>query len=147
VGAHARRQLAERKGLHDVVGGTEVESTHAILHLASRRQHDDRDPGIDLANLREHLEAVEAGQHDVEDDQVRGAGEEGAHGGRSVGGEFDYVPLRLQPLFDERGDQRFVFDQQNQHADMLPSADERFLIGVRTGPSPSRVRAPVRAMR
>src|SRR5262249_9868524 len=52
--------------------GAELEPDHPIRLVASRRQHDDRDAVL-LADAPAHLEAVDAGHHDVEQDGVEDA--------------------------------------------------------------------------
>ena len=64
----ARRELARREGLRDVVVGAELEPGDAVGLLVARGQHDDRHLRL-RAHLAAHLEAVDPGQADVEHDE------------------------------------------------------------------------------
>ena len=69
LGAHACEQLARRERLGDVVVRATLEAHHAIDLLAARGHHDDRrrDAGAQLAA---DLEAVDPGEHEIEQDDV-----------------------------------------------------------------------------
>ena len=60
--------IAERLG--DVVVGADVERLDLVVGLLARRQHDDRDAARG-PQPREHLDAVEVGQPEVEQHHVR----------------------------------------------------------------------------
>ena len=82
--AHARHQLADAERLGQVVVGAAVEAEHLVGLLAAGREHQDRRVGVrrvapDGAAQRE---AVEPGQHQVEDDQVELAARAPARGRR-----------------------------------------------------------------
>ena len=69
---HARAQFLRAERLGDVVVGAELEARDAIGFLAARRQHDDRNGGdrrIGAHRLADE-QAVHAGQHQVEDDEI-----------------------------------------------------------------------------
>jgi hypothetical protein len=66
----ARHQLAGFERLRQVIVRAQLQAEHAIGNFAARRQHDDGH-GIIPADLPAHLEAVLAGQHHIEDDDVR----------------------------------------------------------------------------
>ena len=72
-GAHARDELARRKGLRDVVVGAQLETEHAVQLLAARREHEDGDARA-LAQPAQEVQARGARQHHVEQDQVGRAG-------------------------------------------------------------------------
>ena len=61
---------AERLG--DVVVGTELQSRHYVGLLASSRDHDDGDRSRTVVRLQAptNLEAIEARQHQIEDDEI-----------------------------------------------------------------------------
>ena len=68
--SHAGEELGQAEGLRDVVLGAELEPRD-LVHLAGARAQDDDGHRLPLAPQRlEHLEAVQLGQHHVEDDQV-----------------------------------------------------------------------------
>ena len=56
-------------GFVDVVVGAELQAVDAVLLLATRREHEDGDRRL-RAQQPQHLESADAGQHDVEHDQV-----------------------------------------------------------------------------
>ena len=90
VGAPQQRldpahQLAQRERLGDVVVGAELEAHDLVELVVAGGQEQDRCLGPDGAQPAEHLEAVDAGQADVEQDEV----------GRLVGGELE--PLLAGP--------------------------------------------------
>ena len=66
---HARHELGQLERLRHVVVGAELEPDDDVMELAARRQHHDRRLAV-VADLAQHLEAVERGQHHVEHDQV-----------------------------------------------------------------------------
>jgi hypothetical protein len=68
----ARQQLAHRERLDDVVVRARLETAHTVGLLAARRQHDERQAlgGRLLAQAPAQLDAGQAGQHPVEDQQV-----------------------------------------------------------------------------
>ena len=69
VRADPREQLARRERLGDVVVGADLEAEHAIGFFAARGHHDDRH--VDArAQLAADLDAVAAGQHQIEHDAV-----------------------------------------------------------------------------
>ena len=71
--ADPRHQLLHRERLDDVVVGARVESAQPVALLALRGQHDERDVpgGIASAKPACELQAAHAGQHPVEQNEVR----------------------------------------------------------------------------
>ena len=63
------RQFARIERLRQVIVGAELQADDAVHILAARGQHDDRDLAL-LAQAAQDLEAIDAGQHDVEHHQV-----------------------------------------------------------------------------
>ena len=122
--------LARAERLGDVVVGAELEADDAVELLALRGQHDERQAGgrgVALEQARE-LEAVEARQHQIEDDEV---GETAANRLESaVAPAFDRHSEAgaLEVELQHFGDVRLVFDDQNARRDhagdvsMRPSA-------------------------
>ena len=60
-------ELAQPEGLRQVVVGSQLQADHLVDLVAARRQHQDRSLGAGRAQAPEHLEAIDAGQPDVED--------------------------------------------------------------------------------
>ena len=67
-------QLAQAERLGQVVVGAELEADDLVDLVVARRQDQDRHLGAGGADAAQHLEAVDAGQADVEDHEVRGLG-------------------------------------------------------------------------
>ena len=66
----ARAQLLRAERLRDVVVGAHLEREHLLRFLRARGEHQDRRPETRLADVAADVEAVPAGQHDVEHDQI-----------------------------------------------------------------------------
>ena len=71
--AHAGQQFGEAERLGDVVVGAGVEAADGVHLAVLRGEEDDRHGRAALAHALADLEAVDAGQPDVEDQQVVGA--------------------------------------------------------------------------
>ena len=113
--SNSRRQFARTDRLDHVIVGADVESLYSIALGRTRRQHDDRH-GCEAGAASQdtaHLEAVEAGQVQVEDDQIR----------RMVAGRFQrrFAGVRdrdvdiarpVEGVFDERGPIGLVLDDE-----------------------------------
>ena len=68
-GLDARRQLARVEGLGKIIVGAQLEADDAIHVFAARGQHQHRDAAGEAQPL-EDFETVQAGQHDIQHDQV-----------------------------------------------------------------------------
>ena len=66
----ARQQLARIERLRQVIVGAEIEPDDPVDVVATGRQHQHGRLRARLAQLLQHVEARESGQHDVEDDQI-----------------------------------------------------------------------------
>ena len=111
--AHPGDQLVELERLRQVVVRAAVETGHRVGGGGACGQHDDRHALVEAAHPAQHLEAVDAGQADIEQDQVElvAAGE--LDRGQAVVGHPAGVPGRGQALRDERRDAFLVLDHQN----------------------------------
>ena len=67
---HERAQLVVVEVLGDVVVGAVLHGLHGGFDLVDRRDHDDFDQAVVLLDDPQHLEAADAGQPDVEQDEV-----------------------------------------------------------------------------
>ena len=72
-GAHVGQQLLVVPGLLDEVGGARLHGVDGVLHRAVGGDHDDRQLGVALANVLQHLDAIAVGHGEVEQHQVEGA--------------------------------------------------------------------------
>ena len=90
--ADARQQFLEGERLDEVVVGAAVQAGDLVGRRIPRRQHQHRQREALLAELPAESEPVDAGQHDVEDQQVvgelvgRAGGVEGRRAGPRSGG-------------------------------------------------------------
>ncbi len=111
-GLHAQHEFTRAERLGDVVVRAHLQAEDAVVLVAACRQHDDRH-GAALPQPAADLQAVHAGQHQVEDDQVGpvrgGAGERG----RAVPGAVHHVSRAVQVSGDDLGDGRVVVHDQN----------------------------------
>ena len=109
---HAGGQLAHRERLGHVVVGADAEADQHVGLVVPRGEHQHRHRPLGLHPAAD-LQAVEAGQHDVEDQQVGLPGLGGVHGGRAVAGRLHLEALGAQPGRDGVDDRRVVLDDQD----------------------------------
>ena len=120
LGAHARQQLGEAERLGDVVVGARVEAADGVHLAVLRGEEHDRDGRAALAHALADLEAVDAGQPDVEDQQVVLAVHAGRDGVRSRRHGLDLVPLALERADERHADALVVLSEQDQrHGPMV----------------------------
>ena len=70
---------------------------------------------LGAAQPAQHLEAVHAGQSDVEDDEVEALPARGAHRLLAAAGHVHRVALGLQDARQAGGERRIVLNDQNSH--------------------------------
>ncbi len=66
---HARHHFARAERFDDVIVRAEFQTQHAIHLIAARGQHNDRHRAL-RAQTFEHFQAIEFGQHQIEDNQI-----------------------------------------------------------------------------
>ncbi len=109
---HAQDQLARAEGLGDVIVGADLQAQDAVVLVATGGKHDDRHRPLP-PHPPAHLQAVHAGEHQVEHDQVgpvRGGAGEGCG---AVVRAVDDVTGAVQIPGDDLGDGRIVVDDQD----------------------------------
>jgi len=111
----AREQLVEGERLREVVVGPGVETGHAILDSLASGQHQHRRPDVLGAKSPADLEAVEPGQHHVEDDHVEAR--RLGHPDRflTVPGDIGCMPFLAQAARQQLGKLALVLDDQHPH--------------------------------
>jgi hypothetical protein len=119
---HPDQQLLEGERLDQVVVGAGLEPGHPLGDLAAGGQHE-HGHLAGLAQPPAHLEAVDAGQEHVEDDQVGRVVEGPAEGLLAGGGHLDLEPLVGQRAAKGRGQEGVVVDDQDVCAHALPPMD------------------------
>ena len=140
-------QLAQPERLGQVVVGAELQADDLVDLVVAGREHQDRRLGAGGAEAAQDLEAVDAGQPDVEDDEVRRLADgqlEALLAGLRQGHR---VALLLEGVLDAPGDGVLVLDDQDGggHAAILHrtlGADRRAAgLVVRYGAHPGRLAA------
>ena len=111
---HPGQKLLDAEGLGHVVVGPEVQPQHDVALLALGREHDDGHVQPVLADQAADLVAVDLGQHDVQQDQIRPgvAGERQAP--LPVGGGQDPIALELEVVLQAAEHGGVVFDDQDR---------------------------------
>src|SRR5512133_3571441 len=110
-----RHQHGVRERLGEVVVGAAVERLDLVQLALLGRQHEDRGPDAVAAQGRAQPVAVDAGQHDVQDDHVVRvlAGHPQPVG--AVEGHVDRDPLGGQPVAEPGGQPPLVLHHQHPH--------------------------------
>src|SRR4029077_18376576 len=96
----------------------------AVDLLAARGEHDDRyarGGGVALEQAGE-LEAVDAGEHQVEQDEVRRLAAEGLEAAVTAQRDLHREPLFFQVVLQHLGDVGLVLDEQNPFSCHGPEA-------------------------
>ena len=110
-------ELLHRERLHEVVVGADLEGVHAVVLGAARRDDDDRRADPFVARLLDHAPAVDAGEHEVEDADVRPLVAQTSEPGLAVRDPHGVEPSRLEVPRHPASDDVVVFDDQDfRHA-------------------------------
>ena len=135
-GLDARGELLDRERLRHVVVGPELEPEHLVALVALRRQDDDRDAGVVLAHRLAHLEAVELGQHQVEEHEIGLLVEGLLDRLLAVLRDVDGVALEAEASLEAEPDRGVVLDDQDagRHAAASPGSFSAMWVRV-TGAS------------
>jgi hypothetical protein len=109
-GADAGEEFLEREGFDEVVVGAAVEAVDAVVDVAFGGEEEDGEVFSAFAEFAAEGEAVEAGHHDIQEDEVEGLGAGEFDAGGAVDGCEGAVAFGFEG-FDE-GDAHggFVFD-------------------------------------
>ena len=110
---HAGEQLLEAERLDEVVVGPGLESLDPVPHLVPRGQHQDAQLVPRRPQPAADLEAIDPGQHDVEDDEVGKVLARLLEALLAGGRLDDAVPLVGQAAADDGPDLRVVVDDQD----------------------------------
>ena len=112
---HARHQLANAKRFDQIVVGAALEAQHLVAFLAARGEHQDRHilVGTFAADGAGHGDAVDARQHQVEDDQIEGTGVRADQRVLAVGHRLGLEALEAEVEHDQVANVRVVFDDED----------------------------------
>lgn len=105
-------EFAGVEGFGHVVVGAEFEADDLVDVVAACGEHDDGDVAF-AAKFAEDLEAIEAGHHDVEDDEGGRGLLEAGDGFAAVGGVFDGIAFFFEVEGVEVADVGFVVDEED----------------------------------
>lgn len=122
---HPGGQLAHRERLGHVVVRADAEADQHVGLVVAGGQHEDRDGTLGL-DPAAHLQAVETGQHHVQDHQVGLPGLGGVDGRRTVRRGLDEEALGAQPRGDRLHDRGVVLDHQD--APLGPRSGRRTVV-------------------
>src|SRR5690606_23166917 len=130
---HPRQELLEAERLGHVVVGTSLEARHRVLHPAAGGQDDHRHPLSSPTDLGEHLVTVEAGEAEIEDEEIEVVVPSGIRGGAPVLDDQGAEARRLQALLEERRDPGLVFS--DQYAAHVSSSVGRTIVNLLPRPT------------
>ena len=109
----AAHQLAQAEGLGQVVVRAQLQADDLVHLLVARGEHQHGRLGAGGAQAAQHLEAVDAGQAHVEEDEVRRQLRGDGQALLAVGREGDLVALLLEGVLDAARDGVLVLDDQD----------------------------------
>jgi len=108
-------ELAQRERLDEVVVGAALEAAHAVLDGVARGEHQHRQVRALRAHAAQGLEAVDAGEADIQDQEVVRVLADGHGHGFTAFGAIDHPALGAQGTRGGIGQQGIVFDKQDTH--------------------------------
>lgn len=107
-------------GFDDVVVGARLQSDDDVEVVTPGGEHDDRELAV-LPDPAAHLDAVDPGQHQVQQEQIGLELREGGEPGLTGGGRTHLVAAAAQPEFDPFADGGVVFYEQHAwHLRIIP---------------------------
>jgi hypothetical protein len=110
-GPQAGEQLLEGEWLGEVVIRPTVEDPDAIADRVTSADHQDRRVDVLISHLPAYLEAVQTGQHQVQQDSVVLDGAGLIDPRRTVLGQIDDVMILAKPLQQEAADPGVVLNE------------------------------------
>ena len=113
--ADAGQQLLKGEGLDEVVVRAGIQTLHAVAHIVARGQHE-HGHIAGVAQPFADFKPVQAGQHPVQDDQIRRVVARQFQPAVAVVGHDRPVVFEYQAALDEAGDRHFILNHQNSFA-------------------------------
>ena len=110
---NAGEELVEGEGLAHIVIGSAREPGHCVFDGFAGSEDDDGQIVAFCADHPQHTEAVEAGQPQVEDDEIEAAAADEFDGQMPVTSHLGGEALGSEALGDERRDPVFVLNNEN----------------------------------
>ena len=110
------RELQQAERLDQVVVRAGVQAADPVADLVAGGEHQHGHPDTGLPQPAAQLEAVEAGQHDVQDDRRIGILGRHPQAVRAVAGDVNGMALLLERALDQARHPHLVLDHQHPHA-------------------------------
>lgn len=111
-GEGAGDEFAVVEGFGDVVVGAGLQAADAVVLLAEGGEHDEGLGGVEGADAGEEFEAGDAGEAEIEENEIGGMPAVEGEAAGAVGGAVDGPAFFLEEEGDDIGDVGFVLDEQ-----------------------------------
>ncbi len=121
---HAGEQLLAFERLDEVVVGAHVQALDARLQRVAGGEHQDRRVVAVVAQALGDVDAVQAGQAEVQHDDVRQERVRLIEPAHAVGGKLDLIALEPQRALEDLGDLLVVFDDEHANGTAVASIRE-----------------------
>ena len=112
---HPSYQFSHRKRFRQVIIGAQGEPVHPIVQLTARRQNQDAAIDVRFTQAPQHFEAVDGGQHHVEDDETISRRARFTQRRLAIMRNSHVVPGIGQGTRDVPSQPNFIFYDQNAH--------------------------------
>ena len=112
-------QFFNGKGFGEIVVRAGIQPFHALVHSRASGQNEDRGGHLGVSYGFQDVDAGQAGQHEIEDDQVIVDFRGQVSTLNAVGAYVHRVTFFFQRAANERGDFGFVFDDQDTHGEII----------------------------
>src|SRR5690242_18031821 len=110
---YPRHEFDDRAVFLDIIVGAQFKSENTVNEFAARGKHQNRRGDTFAAEVATDVEALLAGKHDVENDEVEGAREGLGVSVGAVGRPLDIVSLGAQSVDGADGKSFFVLNEQD----------------------------------
>jgi len=111
----AEQEFLVVKGFGDVVIGATFEPADPVLHPAPRRQQNDGQLRVDLAEVLGQGEAIPSRQHDVEQRDVESPGMVGRQRFTAIAHQRHLEPLQSQQVVQQQPQGRVVLHHEDMY--------------------------------
>src|SRR5262249_14130099 len=108
-----RQDFQDAERLRDIIVGPEPKAQYFVGLFAAGSENQHGSVETVIPNPAEDAVAVQAGNHEIEDDQRWRTLADGLERLRSRGGQFDLVAFNLEVVTEPEGETRVVLDEQH----------------------------------
>ena len=112
---HTRDELIHGKRFGEIIVGSSIQSFHPTLHFSARGEDENARETLCLPKPREHGETIQAGQIQVEDDEINRIGQSRLQTGRSIVLRGCAMAVPGQGPVNVPGKLQFIFNDKNLH--------------------------------